>query len=84
MNAEAANEIAQRLLKLEGEQDRLRYYVSLLEKREADVIRSFYIEGVSWEEIAQKIGVALRTVHKIKNRAVSHLAELYAYKAGLN
>ena len=84
INAESANEIAQRLLELEGEQNRLRYYVSLLEKQEANVIRSFYIEGVSWEEIAQKIGVALRTVHKIKNRAVGHLAELYAYKAGLN
>lgn len=84
MNAEAANEIAQRLLELEEEQDRLRHYVSLLEKREADVIRSFYIEGISWEEIAQKIGVALRTVHKIKNRAIDHLAEMYAYKAGLN
>lgn len=60
------------------------YYVSLLDKREGDVIRRFYIEGVSWEEIAQEIGVALRTVHKIKNRAVGHLAELYAYKAGLN
>lgn len=84
MNEEAANEIAERLLKLEVEQDRLRYYVSLLDKREGDVIRRFYIEGVSWEEIAQEIGVALRMVHKIKNRAVGHLAELYAYKAGLN
>lgn len=84
MNTEAANEIAQRLLELEGEQDRLRYYVFLLETREADVIRSFYIEGISWEEITQKIGVALRTVHKIKNRAIDHLAEMYAYKAGLN
>lgn len=83
MNAEAANEIAQRLLELEGEQNRLRYYISLLENRELVVIRSFYIDGVSWEEIAEKIGVALRTVHKIKNRAIDHLAELYAYKAGL-
>ena len=83
MNAETTNEIAQRLLELETEQDRIRYYVSLLEKREARVIRSFYIEGRSWEEIAQEIAVALRTVHKIKNRAISHLAELYAYKANL-
>ena len=83
LNAEATNEIAQRLLELEGEQDRLRYYVSLLEKREAEVIRSFYIDGCSWEEIAQEIGVALRTVHKVKNRGIDHLTELYAYKAGL-
>ena len=84
MNAEAANEIAQRLLELEAEQDRIRYYVSLLEKRESEVIRSFYIEGISWDEIARKIGVALRTVHKIKNRAINHLVELYAYKDGLS
>lgn len=84
MNTEAANEIAQRLLELEGEQDRIRYYISLLDERESKVIRSFYIDGVSWEEIALEIGVALRTVHKIKNRAIGHLTELYAYKAGLN
>ena len=84
MNAEAANEIAQQLLALESEQDRIRYYISLLDKREAEVIRSFYIENHSWEEIAQEIGVALRTVHKIKNRAIDHLAELYTYKACLN
>lgn len=83
MNAEAANEIAQRLLELEAEQDRIRYYVSLLEKRESEVIRSFYIGGISWDEIARKIGVALRTVHKIKNRAINHLVELYDYKDGL-
>ncbi|MEY8388452.1 hypothetical protein AALC17_14370 [Oscillospiraceae bacterium 38-13] len=42
MNEEAINEIAQRLLELEGEQDRLRYYVSLLEKREAEAIRLIF------------------------------------------
>lgn len=84
MNTEAANEIAQRLLELEAEQDRIRYYISLLETREAEVLRSFYIESISWDEIALKIGVALRTVHKIKNRAVAHLTELYAYTADLN
>lgn len=84
MTTETTNEIAQRLLELETEQDRIRYYVSLLEKREATVIRSFYIESRSWEEIAQEIDVALRTVHKIKSRAIKHLAELYAYTANLN
>ena len=84
MNAEAANEIAKRLLELEAEQDRLRYYVSLLEKREAQVLRRTYFEGCSWEAAAKELRVALRTVHKIKNRAVAHLADLYAYTDGLN
>lgn len=84
MNAEAANEIAQRLLELEGEQDRLCYYVSLLEKREAEALRLFYFEGRSWEETAKEIGVVLRSVYKIKSKAISHLTDLYVYKTGLN
>lgn len=84
MNAEAANEIAKRLLELEAEQDRLRYYVSLLEGREAQVLRRTYFEGCSWEAAAKELKVALRTVHKIKNRAIDHLTDLYAYTDGLN
>lgn len=84
MNAEAANEIAKRLLELEAEQDRLRYYVSLLEEREAQVLRRTYFEGCSWETAAKELKVALRTVHKIKSRAIGHLADLYAYTDGLN
>lgn len=84
MNAEASNEIAKRLLELEAEQDRLRYYVSLLEKREAQLLRQVYFEGYSWEDAAKELGVALRTVHKIKSRAIGHLSDLYAYTDGLN
>ena len=42
MNEDAANKIARRLLELESEQDRIRYYVSLMEKRESVVIRLTY------------------------------------------
>ena len=84
MNAETVNEIAQRLLELEAEQDRLRYYVSLLEKREADALRLFYFEGCSWEETAKEIGVVLRSVYKLKSKAINHLADLYVYTTGLN
>lgn len=83
LNAEVVSEIAQRLLELEAEQDRIRYYLSLLDKREADVLRSFYFEGHSWEETAKKIGVVLRSVYKIKNKAIDHLAALYAYTTSL-
>lgn len=84
MNAEAANEIAQCLLELEKEQDRIRYYVSLLEQREAEVIRLFYFEGYSLEDTAKSVEVALRTVYKIKNRAIDHLVTLYAYTTNFN
>lgn len=84
MNTEASNEIAKRLLELEAEQDRLRYYVSLLGEREAQLLRRVYFEDCSWEVAAKELKVALRTVHKIKNRAIGHLADLYAYMDGLN
>lgn len=84
LNTESVNEISKRLLALEAEQDRIRFYVSRLDRREAEVIRSFYFEGLSWEETAKKVGVALRTVHKIKNRAFDRLAEWYAYMADLS
>ena len=79
MNQEAMNEIAQRLLKLEGEQDRLRYYVSLLEKREAEAIRLIYFEGYNQDDAAKKLGVVPRTLRRIKNGAVDKLAEMYEF-----
>jgi len=83
LNTENMNEISKRLLALEAEQDRIRFYVSRLDRREAEVIQSFYFEGHSWEETAKKVGVALRTVHKIKNCAFNQLAEWYSYMADL-
>lgn len=83
LKTESLTEIAERLMKLEAVQDRIRYYVSLLEKRESETLRLGFIEGRSWEEVALKNGVSLRTIHNVKNRAIDHLTELYAYKADL-
>lgn len=80
MNAEPANEIAQRLLELEAEQDRIRYYVSLLDKREAEVIRLTYFDKISQERIAETLGVVPRTMRRIRKEAILKLAEmLYLY-----
>lgn len=78
MNVETAGEIAQRLLELKGEQDRLRCYVSLLEKREAEVIRMAFFEGLDQDNIAKSLGVVPRTMRRIKKEAIKKLAEMYA------
>lgn len=65
------------LVELEQEQARLEYYPSLLEKRQELVIRLAYFEGLPWDEVAKAIGVAVRTVHKIKNQALDQLAGMY-------
>lgn len=79
VNAETMNEIAQTLLKIEREQDRLRYYVSLLEKREAEVIQLVYFENCNQDKAAKKLEIVPRTLRRIKNGAVDKLAEMYAF-----
>ncbi len=79
LNADIKEEIVVQLVELEWEQERLEYYTSLLEKRQALVIRLAYFEGLPWDEVAKEAGAAVRTVHKIKNQALEQLAEMYQF-----
>ena len=38
-----------------------------------------YFEELPWDKVAEEIGVALRTVHKIKNQALDQLVEMYQF-----
>ncbi len=77
INSDTKEEIIKRLVSLEHEQERLAYYVSLLDAQQKTAIIRFYFEGVSWDEIAQELQVAVRTTYKIKKRALDRLADLY-------
>ena len=79
MNAEAADEIAQRLLELEEKQDRLRYYVSLLKPRQAEVIRRTFFKPESQEETAKALKISVRTVQTVKGQAIEAIVELYRF-----
>lgn len=79
LNGEVKETIVTQLVDLEQTQSRLKYYVSLLEKRQAEVLRLGYFDGLPWEDVAPKVGVALRTVRKIKDRAIDELAAMYAF-----
>lgn len=78
LNEDTVNEIITRLMELEQTQDRLKYYVSLLEKRQAEIIRLFYFEGCNQDEAAKRLGIVPRTIRRIKKEAVAKLAELYS------
>lgn len=79
-NSEVREEVVDRLIKLEREQDRLVYYIALLKDTQQEtVIRRFYFEKRTWSEIAQELNVVTRTVHKIKNRALDRLAAMYTF-----
>lgn len=79
LNGEVKETIVTQLVDLEQTQSRLKYYVSLLERRQAEVLRLGYFDGLPWEDVAPKVGVALRTVRKIKDRAIDELAAMYAF-----
>ncbi len=83
LNDGALNEIAYQLFNLERQQDRLLYYISLLDETEADIIRMTYINGMVNEEIAQRLGVSIRTVSAHRSRATNRLCEMFEYLSGL-
>ena len=79
MNADTKEEIVVQLVELEEDQKRLEYYISLLHEREASVLRMIYLNGLPLEEIASQIGVVLRTVRKIRERAIDELVKMYDF-----
>ncbi len=68
-----------KLAKLEEDVRRLDYYISLLEPREAAVIRSVYLERRSMDELSPELKVSTRTLRKIKSNAIDVLAEMYDF-----
>lgn len=84
LNAEAAREVADELFGLEQQQKKLLYYISLLEKRQAEVVRMVYMEGVSTKKAAEQHGLNVRTIERIRKDAVDNLAEMYAYSERYN
>ena len=66
MNAESAHEIAKELFALECEQRRLTYFIGLLDKRQAEVIRLVFVDGIPTKEVAAKFGLTYRTIDRIK------------------
>lgn len=78
-DAESAHEIAKELFALECEQRRLTYFIGLLDKRQAEVIRLVFVDGIPTKEVAASFGLTYRTIDRIKRTAIENLAEMYAY-----
>lgn len=79
LNTGLKKEIVEQLVDLEQEQKRLDYYVSLLVERQAAVIRLFYFQGLSQDEVAKELEIVPRTVRRIRNEAADKLVELYSF-----
>lgn len=83
MNGETHDEVAKQLVTLEQEQERLKYYVSLLNERQKKVLQLFYFEGMTQDEVADKLEVTVRYVHSIKAKAINELVSMYEYVSAL-
>lgn len=79
LNASTKDEIAAQLIELEQEQNRLKYYVSLLDAREEEVIRLAYFSHYSWSEVSKKLGVTSRTARRTRDQAITKLARMYDF-----
>lgn len=76
---ETVREITNELFALECEQKRLNYFISLLDERQAEVIRLVFAKGVPKKEVAERFDLTYRTIDRIKRAAIENLAEMYAY-----
>lgn len=83
VNNDASSEVIERLVALEREQERLKYYVSLLAERQARVIKLTYFEGHTQEDVAAKMEIAKRTVQMLKAQAIDDLTAMYDYTTEL-
>lgn len=84
INRETADEITAHLVELEQTQDRLKNYISLLDERQRDAIQYLYVEKLHIKEVARKLGIALRSVHKVRDAAIDKLTEMYEFTGKLS
>ena len=84
IHADVSNEIVNQLIALEKGQQRLKYYVSLLDERQKKVVQLSYFEGMGQDKVADQMAVSDRYIRSIKAKAINELASMYEYVNGLN
>lgn len=70
---------AYRALLIESNRNGQRNFIGLLDKRQAEVIRLVFVDGIPTKEVAASFGLTYRTIDRIKRTAIENLAEMYAY-----
>ena len=61
-------------------EDAERYISCMRSFTEQDVLRNYYLAGMTWEEVAEVMGYDNRTVYKIHGRALIHLEQVVEFK----
>lgn len=66
----------EKLAGLRAEQLRIEKAIEQLEPVERLLIRHRYLEGLTWEEVAVRMGYSWRQVHRLHGRALESLKDL--------
>lgn len=83
MNYSTILEIDQELHTLKRRIKKLEFYVSQLEKKQAEVIRKYYFEEKTWPEIQKELHMSSRTLVKRRDDGLDALAAMGQYMDGV-
>ena len=72
LNTGTVNEIARQLMDLERVQAQLDYCISLLDRRQKQVILALYIEGLKMEGIEQRLNILQKRFENCGMRLLTH------------
>ncbi len=77
LNFSTVDDISHQLVELEQEQNRLKYYISLLEAKQAKAVQLLYIEKLTQKEAERTLGYSAKTIRKLRDNALETLATMY-------
>lgn len=83
-NGKTVDEIATKLFELERERERLLHFISLLMPRQEKIIRLCFFEQKPYEEVANELGISVRTVQALRKKAIDTLCEMYGFAGELH
>ena len=78
-NGKTVDEIATKLFELERERDRRLHFASLLTPKQQAAIRLAFFEQKTSDEMADCMGISVRTAKTLKKQAVLDLCKIYAF-----
>lgn len=79
MNEEVVMQITSELYAIEAKLRRIDNYVDMLEPDRAVVIRRYYLEGKTWNEIEDELHLCLRALTNRRDEALKDLMEMYDF-----
>lgn len=79
LNTEYVTDVSEALHKEESKQKPLKLYISLLEKRQAEVLWMLFFKKIPTVQVAKHYQLSTRTITRIKNDAIAKLVEMYEY-----